>query len=126
MPAGTYNSVWNPSDTNYYNSASVQIGNAPGNALLTVDGKIHANELIVKVNDPVPDYVFDDTYNLRTLKEVERYISENNHLPEIPSAGEIQRDNIDIAKMNMLLLKKVEELTLYLIQNEKRIKELEN
>jgi hypothetical protein len=73
----------------------------------------------------VPDYVFDQTkYKLMSLPEVERFVRREHHLPEIPSADEIKKDGIDVAQMNMLLLKKVEELTLHVIEQDKRIREL--
>lgn len=72
------------------------------------------------------DYVFDDTYNLRPLDEVSSYISENKHRPEIPSATEMQEEGVSLDKLVIQLLQKVEELTIYTIQQEERIKELEN
>lgn len=70
------------------------------------------------------DNVFRSGYNLRSLKDVESFITENEHLPEIPSEQEVLEDGIDVSEMNMLLLKKVEELTLYLIEQQKEIDEL--
>ena len=70
--------------------------------------------------------MFDDTYNLRPLDEVSSYISENKHLPEIPSATEMQEEGVSLDKLVIQLLQKVEELTIYTIQQEERIKELEN
>lgn len=58
-------------------------------------------------------------YKLRSLQEVEEYTKKNNHLPEIPLAKELQKDGINVAEMNMALLKKVEELTLYVIEQQK-------
>jgi hypothetical protein len=70
------------------------------------------------------DYVFDNDYKLRSLEEVEQYITENKHLPEIPSTSEVLKNGIELKEMNVLLLKKVEELTLYLLEQNKKIKEL--
>jgi len=78
-----------------------------------------------KLSTKVPDYVFEQDYQLPELSETEKYIKENKHLPEIPSAKEIEKNGMDIAEMNILLLKKVEELTLHAIDQDKRIKELE-
>jgi hypothetical protein len=92
---------------------------------LTVKGKIHTQE--VKVNllgSLVPDYVFAKDYNLATLKEVETYIIKNSHLPEIPSAKEVEKNGLLLAEMNMKLLKKIEELTLYAIEQEKKTEKL--
>ena len=66
-----------------------------------------------------PDYVFEPGYNLRPLQEVEAYIAENKHLPEIPSAAEVEQNGLDVSDMNNLLLKKIEELTLYIIELKK-------
>jgi len=70
-----------------------------------------------------PDYVFKKDYRLPRLNQVEQYISQNQHLPEMPSAQQIEKDGMNVAEMNKLLLKKVEELTLYLIENERKDKE---
>ncbi|WP_196889168.1 hypothetical protein [Aureivirga sp. CE67] len=70
------------------------------------------------------DYVFADDYQLRSLGEVEEYIEENNHLPEVPSTEEVMENGVELKEMTVLLLKKVEELTLYTIEQEKKIKEL--
>jgi hypothetical protein len=79
------------------------------------------------------DFVFEKDYKLKTLEEVERYIQSNKHLPEVPSAKEVGENGIDVAKMDALLLQKIEELTLYLIEIKKennemkeKIKELKN
>lgn len=71
------------------------------------------------------DYVFAKDYKLMSLKEVENYININGHLPEVPSTKEAIKNGIELKEMNILLLKKVEELTLHLIEQNKRIEELE-
>ena len=88
-----------------------------------VNGVIRATEVRVL---PFPaDYVFDDDYELRPLEEVEQFIKENRHLPDIPSAAQMEEDEvICIANMNRLLLQKIEELTLYVIDLKKEIDEL--
>ena len=73
-----------------------------------------------------PDYVFEKNYELRSLSEVQEYINANGHLPEVPSTAEVLDKGIDIAEMNEILLRKVEELTLYLLQQDAKIKSLEN
>jgi hypothetical protein len=92
-------------------------------AKLAVKGKIHAQEVVVDLQGAVmpPDYVFERTYNLTPLSEVESYIQAHKHLPEIPAGSELERDGVKLREMNMLLLKKVEELTLYLIEQQKVI-----
>ena len=64
-------------------------------------------------------------YNLMPLKELEQYIKQNKHLPDVPTQDEISKDGMDVYEMNSILLKKVEELTLYVIELEKRIDEME-
>ncbi|HZH96623.1 MAG TPA: hypothetical protein VEY06_12090, partial [Flavisolibacter sp.] len=72
-----------------------------------------------------PDYVFDRTYRLRSLLEVEAYITKYSHLPEVPSAEEVEKDGIDLGEMTKQLLQKVEELTLYAIEANRKNQELE-
>lgn len=72
------------------------------------------------------DFVFADDYQLKPLAEVEEYVKENKHLPEIPSAEEVYKNGLDLAQMDAKLLQKIEELTLYVIQQNKKIEELEN
>ncbi|WP_109830901.1 hypothetical protein [Reichenbachiella versicolor] len=71
------------------------------------------------------DFVFEEDYELRELNEVESYISEKGHLPDIPSAAEVEADGISLGEMDAKLLQKIEELTLYLIEQNKTIKELQ-
>jgi PKD repeat protein len=104
----------------------VGIGTSIPSELLEVNGAIKARA--IKINDwslEAPDYVFSKEYKLHSLPEVEKYIAENNHLPEVASAQEMKENGVDLVKMNMDLLKKVEELTLYAIEQNKRIKALE-
>ncbi len=100
-------------------NGKVGIGTRSPDQRLTVKGKIHSEEIIVDLSVPAPDYVFAEEYNLPTLLEVESYIKKNKHLSEIPSAKEIEENGIILGEMNMSLLKKVEELTLYVIELEK-------
>ncbi|MFW0739834.1 hypothetical protein [Flavobacterium sp. T12S277] len=100
----------------------VGIGTSAPDEKLTVKGKIHTQEVRVDMAGPlVPDYVFANDYQLKSLQEVEDYINKNKHLPEIPSAQEIEKNGLMLAEMNMNLLKKIEELTLYSIQQHKKI-----
>ena len=95
-------------------------------AEFTVGGKIHAREVKVNVSaGGAPDYVFQENYYLRPLSEVSLFIDHNSHLPEVPPAVEMESNGIYLSEMNMLLLKKVEELTLYLIEQENKMKKLE-
>ncbi|MBN2612051.1 MAG: hypothetical protein JXB00_10890 [Bacteroidales bacterium] len=96
----------------------------PGDYQLAVNGKIIATEIKVQT-DIWADFVFEKDYNLWKLCEVEKYIQENKHLPGMPTSGEVAQEGVSLGEMNALLLKKIEELTLYLIQQQKRIEELE-
>ncbi|MBC8054613.1 MAG: hypothetical protein H7Y13_16255 [Sphingobacteriaceae bacterium] len=101
-------------------SGKVGIGTTSPDMTLTVKGKIHAEEVKVDLNVPGPDYVFEKNYDLKSLDEVEKYISANKHLPEIPSAKTMEKEGISMGDMQMKLLQKVEELTLYIIDQNKR------
>ena len=70
-------------------------------------------------------YVFSDDYKLKPLPDLESFISTHSHLPEIPSANEMQEDGVDINEMQIKLLQKIEELTLYIIEQDKQIKALQ-
>nr|WP_299073821.1 hypothetical protein [uncultured Allomuricauda sp.] len=89
---------------------------------LAVNGKILAKE--IKVETGWADYVFKEGYNLPTLEEVEKHIQENGHLINIPSAKEVEENGIQLGEMNKLLLEKIEELTLYLIELKKENQEI--
>jgi hypothetical protein len=103
---------------------NVGIGSNSPDARLSVNGTVHAKEVKVDLNVPGPDYVFGETYNLPSLSEVEQFIKENKHLPEVPSASEMEQNGINLSEMNMLLLKKIEELSLYTIEQHRSIEEL--
>lgn len=100
----------------FQRNGNVGIGTTSPESKLAVNGQIRATEVKVLADITVPDYVFEPNYKLRTLKETKEYIEENKHLPEIPSASEIGENGIDLGDMNMRLLKKIEELTLYQIE----------
>lgn len=88
------------------------------NGEFRVPNKIWAKEVEVKI-PPFPDYVFDEDYAMMSLPELEDYISRNGHLPNVPSAEEVESEGIGIGEMQILLLEKVEELTLYMIELKK-------
>ncbi|MCB0630648.1 MAG: hypothetical protein R2824_06315 [Saprospiraceae bacterium] len=97
----------------------------PGSFQLAVEGTIGCREAQVLITNPFPDFVFESDYDLKSLPEVEQYIKENKHLPEIPSAAEVEEEGgFKLGEMNLKLLQKVEELTLYLIDQNKRIDQL--
>ncbi|AXT61644.1 hypothetical protein D1816_15215 [Aquimarina sp. AD10] len=94
----------------------------PGTWKLAVNGKIRAKEISVETG--WADFVFDANYDLPTLLEVENHIKKNGHLKDIPSAKEVAENGIFLGKMNTKLLQKIEELTLYTIQQQKEIQNL--
>ena len=107
----------------YAGSVGIGLDNpAAVDAKLTVKGRIHAQEVLVDLQGAAaPDYVFENTYDLAPLSEVEAYVQKHKHLPEIPAGCDLERDGVELREMNLLLLKKVEELTLYLIEQQKLI-----
>lgn len=88
-------------------------------------GNLKVKHLRVTLTD-WPDYVFGEGYRLPTLGEVERYIRQHSHLPGVPSAAEVEQEGADLGEMNRLLMQKVEELTLYVIDLQKQINELKS
>ena len=111
------------------NDGFVGIGTSAPQSELSVNGKITAKEIEVLLTGWVPDYVFEESYDLKPLSEVEDFIKSHKHLPGVRSAQEIQENGMNVGEMNNVLLKKVEELTLYVIELKKeieRIKEKRN
>ncbi|MCR9250784.1 MAG: lamin tail domain-containing protein [bacterium] len=98
----------------------------PGQYLLFVKQGIRAERLRVDVADDNgwADYVFEKGYDLMSLSDLKAFVKREKHLPEIPTTKDVNQDGIDVAEMNALLLKKIEELTLYLIQQDSEIKDL--
>lgn len=90
---------------------------------LAVNGKIRAQEIKVDATN-WPDYVFEEGYYVGKLEELEDYIKANKHLPDMPAAKEVSENGIDLGEMNKILLKKIEELTLHMINQQKEINEL--
>ncbi len=101
------------------NHVSIGTSRVDPNYHLAVNGNIHAKQVNVDLAG-WPDYVFKPAYHLPSLTEVKSYIDQNGHLPETPSAAEIDKNGLDLGGMNKLLLKKVEELTLYLIEKDRQ------
>lgn len=90
------------------------------------DGTLESHAIKVVGGNAFPDYVFEKDYSLMDLKELEVFLNDNKHLPGIPSAKEVEQNNgVELGEMNKQLLKKVEELTLYIIDQNKRIEALE-
>jgi hypothetical protein len=99
----------------------VGIGTNTPREALSVNGNIRSKSIKVELAN-WPDYVFKKDYPLPSLADVKAYIDENQHLPDMPSEAEIAKDGLNLGEMNKLLLKKVEELTLYLIEKDKEVK----
>jgi len=98
-------------------------GIVPAGYQMAVYGKIITKEVVVKLL-PWPDYVFSKNYNLKGLDEVEKYIKQNNHLPNIPSALEVEKNGVQLGDMMGKQMEKIEELTLYMIEMKKEIEKL--
>lgn len=94
---------------------------------LSVNGRIISEEVRVVLYGTAdwPDYVFENGYNLKPLPELEKFISRQKHLPGIPAAGQVKKEGFDLGDMNRRLLEKIEELTLYIIQQDKKINTLQ-
>lgn len=101
----------------------VGIGTETPDSELAVNGLIHAKEVKVDLAG-WPDYVFFDSYELPTIQQVENFIKENGHLRGMPSAKQIESEGLDLGMMNKLLMQKIEELTLYIIDLNKEIIEI--
>ena len=99
---------------------NVGIGITTPSEKLAVNGNIRAKEIMVEVAN-WPDYVFEEDYPLTSLPEIEAFIKTNKHLPDTPKAEIVEKEGISLGEMNKLLLKKVEELTLYMIEANKQI-----
>ena len=93
---------------------------------LAVGGGILTEKVRVATNGTAfwADYVFDKSFKLKSLKEVENFIKENKHLPDVPSTSDVTKNGIDLAETQAILLQKIEELTLYVIQQQKEIDKL--
>jgi len=113
-------------------NGKIGIGTKTPDEILTVKGKIHTQEVLVDLNGAIaPDYVFENyykgasklntSYHFPSLSEIELFIENNHHLPGVPSAEEFEENGLSLKKMNLLLLEKLEELTLYTIQQQKEI-----
>lgn len=121
---GDNNVLIRPNGSSYLNGGNVGIGTTnPGQWKLAVNGNIRAKE--IKVESGWADFVFYDDYRLPSLNEVENHIKRHGHLKDIPSAQEVEEQGVFLGEMNAKLLQKIEELTLYTIQQDKEILELQ-
>ncbi len=124
---------WKPAGSNGFGNyfmfisdkGNVSIGtNDSKGYKFAVKGDMIAEKVVVKLHADWPDFVFAKKYGLMPLDEVETFIEKNHHLPNIPSAKEVEEKGIDLGEMNAALLQKVEELTLYVIELKKEIEDL--
>nr|WP_299384844.1 fibronectin type III domain-containing protein [Allomuricauda sp.] len=119
--------VWDESSGNIsYTAGNVGIGTTtiPTNYALAVNGKVISEEIKVQLQSAWPDYVFDESYEAPTLEEIKTYIENHGHLPNIPSAKEVEANGLEVGEMNRLLLEKIEELTLYTLEQHQQIQQL--
>ena len=115
-------------------TGALSLKSTQGKLTITPDGTVLVNGLLCAKEMRVqlagapcwPDFVFSKDYKLLPLKDVEQFITENQHLPNVPSSADVEANGVELGEMNAILLQKVEELTLYIIQLEKRLAELEN
>jgi hypothetical protein len=116
--------VYLPGNSLFDTNGNLGIGTTPtGTYKLQVEGTIGARKIQVK-SGTWADFVFQPDYQLAPLSEVATYIKTNQHLPGIPTAEDVKKDGVDVGEMNKLLLQKVEELTLYMIEMKKEIEQL--
>ncbi|MNK17315.1 hypothetical protein D3C87_355020 [compost metagenome] len=101
-------------------NGDIGIGTINPQEKLSVNGKIRAHEIKVETSN-WPDYVFKADYKLPSLMETEQFIKQHGHLPEVPKASEVEADGVSLGEMNKILLKKIEELTLQVIELNKKV-----
>ncbi|MBP5371437.1 MAG: hypothetical protein J6Y55_05875 [Bacteroidales bacterium] len=109
-----------------FTNVSINGANTSNSYKLAVNSGILCEELKVMADVPSSDFVFEANYNLKPLSEVEAFVTENKHLPDVPSAKEFKENGYKVGEMDNLLLQKIEELTLYIIDLQKQIEELKN
>jgi hypothetical protein len=101
-------------------NGKVGIGTSSPSEALTVRGNVLASEVIVEPESKIPDYVFEEGYDLPSLEEVSHFIDRKGHLPAVPSAESVEQNGLRLGEMDATLLRKVEELTLYAIEQKQR------
>ncbi len=104
------------------NTKALKVNNAgTENFVVWSDGKVRAREVKVTLANPFPDYVFDKSYKLMPIQDLSNYIDSNKHLPGVTPATIVNKEGIDLGEQNRQLTEKVEELTLYLINQQKQL-----
>ncbi len=114
----------NSSSNSYFPTGRVGIGTTTPQSTLAVNGTITTTEVVVTATG-WPDYILDNNHELTPLSEIASFVKENHHLPGIPSAAEVAEKGISLGEMQAKLLAKIEELTLHMIEAEKRSSRLE-
>ncbi len=109
-------------------NGNIGIGTKNPMAKLSVDGNICAKEVRVSLSGSPcwPDYVFAQDYDLMKISDLRSYVQQNRHLPGVPSAAEVEENGVELGATTEILLQKIEEMTLYILQLEERIQQLEN
>jgi hypothetical protein len=120
LTIGDYNGGTYNARLTVLSNGNVGIGTKLPKERLSVYGTIRATEVKVETAN-WPDYVFHESYKVRTLPELEDFIKRYKHLPEIPTTAEIEKNGVELGQVNAKLLQKVEELTLYMIQMNKEL-----
>jgi hypothetical protein len=108
----------------YGNQVGIGTSNPALGYKLSVAGKAICEELKVQLSGSWPDYVFNNNYKLTSLNDLEKYIRQNKHLPNLPSAKEVETEGISVGDMQKRMVEKIEELTLYVLQLQKEIETL--
>ncbi|WP_420602825.1 fibronectin type III domain-containing protein [Flagellimonas sp.] len=125
---GSGSSIWSEAGSvaSYIGNVAIGTSSVPSGYKMAVDGKLITEEIKVQLSGNWPDYVFKKGYDLPTLEEIQKHIDEKGHLPNIPSANEVEANGIELGEMNKLLLEKIEQLTLYILKQQKEIDQLKN
>lgn len=124
---GNVNTELRSSGSSFLNALSGSVGIGTTNTQgykLAVNGSMIATSMKIKKYANWPDYVFKSDYDLMPISDVDKYIKENGHLPGVPDGQSVAKEGIDVGEMNAILLEKIEELTLYLIQANENIEEI--
>ena len=119
----TLSGTWSEKIT-FKNNGNVGIGTTTPDYKLDVVGTIRSHSVLINTLKTA-DFVFEDDYRLRSLAEIEQFITENKHLPDIAPADEMIQNGVNMGEFQIQLLQKIEELTLYVIELEKRLSEIE-
>lgn len=124
----SYGGPYGPHMLIYRNTGNMAIGgeNFATGYKLSVEGKVMCEEIRVSLQENWPDYVFANDYNLMPINEFRKFIEKYKHLPNIPDAQNIEDSGVELGEMQRLLLEKIEELSLYILEQDERIKNLED